>query len=55
MPRVVRASERLTAQLSELTGLLLAGQKRLLIKLAQFSDPLFLVGLGIRTPQLDHG
>ncbi len=29
----------------------LAGQKRLFYQLAHFSDPLFLVGLGIRTPR----
>ena len=42
--------ERLTSRLSELAGLILAAQKRLLNSLARFSGPLFLVDSGIRTP-----
>jgi hypothetical protein len=48
-PRVVWGSERLTTRLSELAGLVLAGQKGLFNSLAQFPGPLFLVGSGIRT------
>jgi hypothetical protein len=47
-PRVVRGSERLATRLSELAGLVLAGQKGLFNSLAQFSDPLILVESGIR-------
>ena len=46
MPRVVRGSERLTARLSELTGLLLAGQKRLFDQHALFYPPHFWWGRG---------
>jgi hypothetical protein len=35
-------------RLSELAGLILAAQKRLFNRLAQFSDPLILVESGIR-------
>ena len=48
-PRVVRGSDRLTKQLSELAGVVVAGQKGLCKKLAQLLDTLFLVAAGIRT------
>lgn len=47
-PRVLWAPERLVTRLSELAGLGLAAQKGLYEQPAQFSDPPFWVGLGIR-------
>ena len=44
----MRSSERRTTRLSELAELVLAAQKRLFNRLAQFSDSLILVESGIR-------